>query len=278
MTYKPISALAYYGGKSSNGNNRGTGRFVSDLLPATTRCLYVEPYAGMLGVLLSRPPSSQEVANDLDNNIYNFWKVLRERWDDLERVVRLTPFHRTEFDNAVATLSEGDELERARKLYVKVSMSMHHGTGSAGGFALQYDSSSQRHRGIFANRIDALRRRVEHTQFECRPAIELLDRFKDRDNAVIYADPPYKSVNSTDTYGVVRIDYAATLDLLRMQRGRVAISGYNDDWDELIADGWLRHELDTFTNTPTGPGTNARLQRVEVCWTNYKPEGQVKLI
>ena len=273
--HKTTSALAYYGGKASSGNNRGTGRFVANLIPATTKCLYVKTHAGMLGVLLSRQPSAQELVNDLDNDVYNFWKVLRERWDELERVVRLTPYHRTEFDHAVATLSEGDDLERARKLYVKVSMSMHHGTGNAGGMSLMYDASkTSGRRGIFANRIDALRQRVERTQFECRPAVEILDRIKDLEYAVVYVDPPYLSVKSTDTYAVVQHDYDETLDLLRRQRGRVAVSGYNDDWDALLDDGWLRHELDTFTNTSTDAGVSVRLDRVEVCWTNYKPEVQ----
>ena len=39
---------------------QGTGRWITSLLPQRAGVLYCEPFAGMLGVLLQRPPSKSE--------------------------------------------------------------------------------------------------------------------------------------------------------------------------------------------------------------------------
>ena len=59
---------------------------------------------------------------------------------------------------------------------------------------------------------------------------------------MVYVDPPYD--NTIGTEGAYRhgVDRDALLDVLRVQRGRVAISGYGDEWDAL---GWERHEYET---------------------------------
>ena len=76
-------------------------------------------------------------------------------------------------------------------------------------------------------------------------------------------DPPYADTNN-EPYAVVRHDREETADLLKAQRGKVAISGFDDEWDGL---GWLRHEREKSVNV-----TKARTRRLEVLWTNYELE------
>ena len=61
---KKLSALRYYGGK--NAQHR-TGRWIASMLPYDKG--YVEPFAGMLGVLLQRRRSAAEMVNDADGNL-----------------------------------------------------------------------------------------------------------------------------------------------------------------------------------------------------------------
>lgn len=266
-----LTALPYYGGKSLG---QMSGRGVSALLPRASegRMTYVETHGGMIGVLLSRKRASCEIVNDLNDRVYNFWKVVRDRYEDLERVIRFTPYHRTEFNECKASIDEGDELERARKFYAVVRMSMYHADGNSGGFGVVYDAKPGC-RSLLEDRLAALHDRVARVQFECRPAVEQLDRVKDLSHAVIYVDPPYASVKSNDTYAVVQHDKSEMLDLLAVQRGRVAVSGYGSEWDDL---DWNRHEFGVFTTTMKSDG-NKRLERTEVVWTNYMPEVQAGL-
>jgi hypothetical protein len=74
----PHAPFAYFGGKT---------RLLAgpDRRPAAARLHdhYVEPFAGSLAVLLAKPRSPMETVNDLDGDLMTFWRVLRERPDDL---------------------------------------------------------------------------------------------------------------------------------------------------------------------------------------------------
>lgn len=69
--------IPYFGGKML------VGPAIADLLPPHGH--YVEPYCGSLAVLLAKAPSDHETVNDLDGRLMTFWRVLRDRPDDLAR-------------------------------------------------------------------------------------------------------------------------------------------------------------------------------------------------
>ncbi len=71
-------------------------------------------------MLLNRAPAPVETYNDIDGDVVNFFKVLREDPEGLTRAIALTPFSREEFYVAV-TGSERNvsRLERARRFYVR---------------------------------------------------------------------------------------------------------------------------------------------------------------
>src|SRR5437660_9239549 len=84
-----LIAFGWYGGKFSHL------QWLLPLLPPAHH--YCEPFGGSAAVLLNRAPSPVETYNDLDGEVVNFFRVLR---DDAERVMRaiaLTPFSREEF-------------------------------------------------------------------------------------------------------------------------------------------------------------------------------------
>ena len=77
---------------------------------------YVEPFGGAAGVLLRKVPSQFEIYNDLDSAIVTFFRVVRERPDELMRALILTPFSRQEYADAYEPTT--DDLEQARRLFV----------------------------------------------------------------------------------------------------------------------------------------------------------------
>src|SRR2546423_6098742 len=82
-------AFGWYGGKFSH---------LDWLLPLLPKCHhYCEPFAGSAAVLLNRAPSPVETYNDLDGEVVNFFRVLRDDGDNLTREIGLTPFSREEF-------------------------------------------------------------------------------------------------------------------------------------------------------------------------------------
>ena len=69
-----LMAMQWWGGKAATRPG-GSNRWIRSRLPV--RSAYVEPFAGMLGVLLARPRVSVEVVNDLDGRVVNWWTQVR---------------------------------------------------------------------------------------------------------------------------------------------------------------------------------------------------------
>ena len=86
------------------------------------KMVYLEPFAGSLAVFFNKLPGTIEVVNDLDGDIVNFFRVLRERPDELQQAIALTPYSRKEYDLAFEVCE--DPLERARRFMVIANMGM----------------------------------------------------------------------------------------------------------------------------------------------------------
>src|SRR5258706_6566598 len=118
-TPPPLSTLAarkrlafgWYGGKFSHL------RWLLPLLPTSHH--YCEPFAGSAAVLLNRPPSPVETYNDLEGEVCNFFRVLRDEKQRLIEFIGLTPFSREEFAAACVLDPAVSPLERARRFFVR---------------------------------------------------------------------------------------------------------------------------------------------------------------
>ena len=253
--------LRYFGGKARASKQK----WIAGLLPWAKETVYVEPFGGMMSVLLYRAPVTCECYNDLNGDVVNWWRVVRDDPDWLGRALEYTPMARAELDWAMETLAKGDEVDaRTRALAFYCSCMMSQVVTSPGGFRLNLEHN---HGPSLWNtdRVSVLARRLRRVQLENTDALHLLKRTETRPNCVVYCDPPYaQSVAGGDDYAV-GVDYEALALALQAQQGRVAVSGYGDEWDKL---GWQRFELET-----SMPGTsNSRegaYNRTEVLWLNF---------
>lgn len=86
-------AMGYYGGKYSHLD------WLLPLLPKSQH--YCEPFGGSAAVLLNREPAPVETYNDIDSEVVNFFRVLRQHKDELLYAIGLTPFAREEYTLAI---------------------------------------------------------------------------------------------------------------------------------------------------------------------------------
>jgi DNA adenine methylase len=186
--------FAYFGGKTTMA-----ARLVA-LLPEHDH--YVEPFAGSLAVLLAKPRSKMETVNDLDGDLMTFWRVLRDRPDELMAAAALTPHSRVEYQDSY-DLDGCDDVERARRVWVRLTQSRT-GTLRTTGWRFYEDPAGSgtgmpRYLAGYVARMPEVVRRIHGVSLECRPAIDLVRAYGEHANVCIYADPPY--VGSTRSTG-----------------------------------------------------------------------------
>lgn len=254
--------FAYYGGKSRIADQ------IVALLPDHE--YYVEPFAGSLAVLLAKPPARMEVVNDLDSRLMTFWRVLRERPDELIRSCALTPHSRAE-QQLSQSLDGCDELEVARRVWVRISQSRTgtlRNTGwrhfvNAGGES----SSMPGYLTGYVDRMAAVAERLHAVSLENRPALELIESYGAHPTTLLFCDPPYLAeVRNGRNYSheMASADQHRELaDALAGCAASVVLCGYDSPLYDALYDGWYRHEISSMT---TQGGTHGR--RTEVLWSN----------
>lgn len=263
MTTPPF---AYYGGKTRVATK------VAALLPAHEH--YIEPFAGGLSVLLAKPPSRMETVNDIDNLLMTFWRVLRDKPDELARACALTPHSRAEYLAARdAPLDDLDDVERARLIWVQIAQGRG-GTLRKTGWRCYIDpagcsSGMTQYLAGYVDRMAACAERLQRVSLECRPALEIVKQYGAFENCLLYVDPPYLAETRT-TYGKTyrhdmrsRDEHLELLQDLLGCRASVVVSGYPSDLYDGALSGWDRVEIPTMTGQ-----AKANQARTEVVWSN----------
>lgn len=258
--------MAYYGGKTRLAER------IAALLPPHEH--YVEPFAGSLAVLLAKEPSRMETVNDLDELLMTFWRVLRDRPDELARACALTPHSRAEYSAARETDLEAlPELERARLVWVMISQGRA-GTLRSTGWRSYVDPAGSRtsmpgYLDAYVHRMAIAAERLHGVSLECRPAIEVVEQYGSIPGCCLYVDPPYLGATRSNGGGGYRlemksgVDHDELLDALSLCRSTVLVSGYASDLYDARLATWTRIEIPA----STGQGKK-RSARTEVVWAN----------
>lgn len=258
------SPVMFYGSKARIAEE------IVGMFPPHTH--YVEPCAGSLSVLLAKPPARLETVNDLDGDLMMFWQILRDRPYELERVCALTPHARNENRAAAKLGGDLDDLERARRVWVKLTQGRNGSLRATGWRHTRADSFRGPARlSAYLDRIAPAAERLRGVSLECRPAVDLLRDYGTGDRAhrtLIYLDPPYPGSTRVRNYRIETTTAAAHTELAEQARAAsatVVVSGYACElYDLELYPDWYRYELRAYTTQGTTNGHN----RTEVLWSN----------
>ena len=236
------------------------------------KLIYLEPFVGSGAIFFNKKPGAVETVNDLDGDIVNLFQILRERPEDLKRVLSLTPYSREEYEKSFEPCE--DPLEKARRYMVKTTQAIgakldgkcgwrNHIQMKIGGTACKW--------GGITKTIDvaAARLRGDTThliQIEHMDALRLIKRYNSPD-VLMYLDPPY--VRSTRKSGKLykhEMDDAGQKELLALiveSRAKIVLSGYQSDLYDDTLQGWYK-------DTTMSQTTSAKMAE-ETIWMNYEP-------
>lgn len=181
------SPFKWVGGKSR------LRKAIIDLIPPHT--CYVELFAGAAWVLFGKPPSDVEVLNDLDEELITFFRVLRERPEDLIASFEWELVSRAEFER-LASLdpTQIGDVQRAHRFYYLI-MAGWGGELHYPRFATSITDGGHGNRMIGAlktlrERLQPIHERLSTVIIENLDWHECIDRY-DREKTLMYVDPPY---------------------------------------------------------------------------------------
>lgn len=270
MTTVKRPALRYHGGKWKDA------KWIISHFPRHR--IYIDIFGGGGSVLLRKPRSYAEVYNDKWNTVVNVFKVLRDpaAAKELERVIRLTPFSRTEFMNCgeVELMDVDDPIEKARRTIFRsfagfgsASTNNRHATG----FRANSNRSGTTPAHDWVNwpdNIQAFTDRLQGVVIENRDYREVLKQH-DSPDALIYADPPYVHAtrnmargNSVYAYDMNDTEQLQLAEALNSVQGYVVLSGYESELYAELYKGWRVIRKASFADGAE--------PRVECLWLNPK--------
>jgi len=211
------------------------------------RGAYIEPFGGGAAVLLARQSEKLEVYNDRYGGVCCFFRVIRDRCEELMERLDLTIHSREEFDFSKATWEScADEVERAARWYY----SMYYSFGGLGDHFGRNTKPSNPYAGKLRNRIPefpALSERFRHVQIENLDYRDIIHDY-DQYEAVFYLDPPYYETKSPHYKSIMtNQDHRDMLNQIFIIKGFVALSGYKNDlydsykWTDRIT--WTRKDV-----------------------------------
>lgn len=244
--------------------------------------VYVEPYGGAASVLMGKPRAKAEIYNDLDSTVVNVFRVLRdpEQALELERLLRLTPFARQEFDDCYIGGGADSPVECARRAIIQSFFGYGAGTVTRKdktGFRCQQNDQSyampSQDWATYHDAIQSFTERLRGVTIEHCSALSVMQRF-DSPGTLHYVDPPYvravrgRAIRMDYRHEMSDDDHRELAEVLHRLQGMVILSGYPSDlYSELYGAGWTQR----FRVTRNAQSN----KRTECLWLRGIDEGQL---
>lgn len=236
--------------------------------------VYVEPFGGSAGVLLQKTRSDAEVYNDLDGEIVNVFRILRDRKTaaELVRQCQLTPYARDEFE--LAHEPARDPIEQARRTLFRSWAGFGSASATRGRSGMRTVTNAGRYTPVtrswarVSELIPQFTARLAEVIIESRPALKVMTQH-DSPQTLHYVDPPYlPETRSKQTGGNYRhemssADHRALLDGLNGLEGMVVLSGYDAPLYRDALPDWRQVAVET-----QGSGAQGSVNRTECLWIN----------
>jgi DNA adenine methylase len=184
---------------------------------------FVDVFGGSGAIIYNKPPSKNEVYNDANDDLVQFFRVLRELEDELLEWLRNVPFARSVYEKWVQEFFDGyrpnDPVKRAGRFFVLRYMQFAGDMSMVNGFKTRAKRSPARTFDNARERIHELADRFRDVIIECRDFEAVLETYDAGDvDVLFYCDPPYLG---GEQYYPVEFNHDQLVD---------ALAGLQNDW------------------------------------------------
>lgn len=225
---------------------------------------FVELFGGGASVLLQKEPSPIEVYCEKSDRVVNFFKVLRDYPQELYQQVILTPYSISEYKKALK--DEGNEIERARRLFVYCWQGFSPSLGCTDSWRVSYtiQSSSLRNFNEVPEQFLAAAMRLKNVYIHDDGDYESVIKRYDSSKTLFYVDPPYlhdsnRTHDNDYEYEFSRDDHINLAKSLANIQGKAIVSSYHS---ELYNDMYKDWQLEI----KKSQNLNHKSQKSECLW------------
>jgi DNA adenine methylase len=262
------SPFKWVGGKSR------LRKYIIPILPEHT--CYLEVFGGAAWVLFGKPPSNVEIINDIDQELITFFRVIKERPEELIQSFEWELASRAEFERlAQLDTSQLTDIQRAHRFYYLIMA----GWGGELNYPrFQTSITDGGHGNRLIGALKTLRKRIEPVHARLRTVIienldwrECIDRY-DRPGTVMYVDPPYPG-NKVNYFHNMREweTHQQLAERLSEAKCKWILSSYDTQEIRDLFDSYHITPIQSFSGMKTEKNGKDRVLNEEVLITNYLP-------
>lgn len=253
--------MTYYGGKQ---------KLVPTILPLfPEHDLYTESFAGGAALFFAKEPSEMEVLNDLNSEIINFYRVVKEDFISLQKMIAITLHSRKQHQDADVIYNNPhlfNNLQRAWAVWVLASQSFASGLDKAWGYDKAKNTTTKKIHNKGAMFTEEYAIRLQNVQLECADALYIISS-RDTPRAFHYQDPPYFNSDCGHYGGYTEEQFEKLLKLNAEISGKFLLSSYPSD---ILAKyvkkcGWHQIMVEQQVSVNKGKGK----KKIEVMTANY---------
>lgn len=239
---------------------------------------YVEPFFGSGAIFFTKNPSPIETINDLDHDVTNLFRCIREDPERIAWLVQATPYSREIYDDACEKEESNDNFKKALNFLTRCWQGYGYRTNEQ---KVGWKNDVQGREKAYAvrdwnrlpDRVIWAAERLKQAQIENRPAVEIIGHF-DFEKVFMYLDPPY-IINSRKGGGkqykkeMTDEEHEKLLKTLLNSKAKIMISGYETEMYNDYLHDWTKRTFESCTER----GRRTK----ETVWMNYKKNEQLKL-
>jgi len=258
---------------------------------------YLEVFGGAASLLFAKEPSDFEVYNDINDGLFNFWKVLhnKETFNEFYEKAIFTYYSKSVYEYAKENWNKtNDEIEKAYLWWIVARMNFSGDIKSGWGFTItnSHNHMTQRNSALLSiiDKLPEIHKRIQRVQIDKKDWLKCLETYTvntkwNYENSFIYLDPPYvKSTRKSGEYDheLTEEDHKKLIKYLieNKKQNKFMLSGYdNEIYKELEKNGWKKICWDvacyaagrTKINGIQGEGITftKKQRRTECIWINY---------
>lgn len=254
--------ITYYGGKQ---------KLVTTIVPLIAEHhLYCEPFVGGAAVYFGKAQSKVEVINDTNKEVINFYQVCRNRFHELQSLVKATLHSRDLHDDAWVVYNKPhlhDEVRRAWAVWVLATQSFTAQLNNNWGFDKKKATTSIKIQNRKEEFSEQLAQRLQNTQIECADALYIIGS-RDAVDTFFYCDPPYFNSNLGHYNGYSEQDFENLLKMLGKIKGKFILSSYPSEILEKYTTKYKWHTKKIHQRI-TAAGAGYAKHKIEVITANY---------